>query len=118
VLNVRVVIYPRLIREEIVPELRTALFLSISSILGSMVIAFLFSNVAFRPLGKLTQMLDHLTRGDYEQQERMPEAQAAKLDEFGEAVSKVTLLGQQLGNFDRLIDQLEEAVFVFGPDRT
>jgi len=32
-------------------------------------------------------------------------------------VSKVTLLGQQLGNFERLLDQLEEAVLVFGADR-
>src|SRR4029077_19476496 len=28
------------------------------------------------------------------------------------------LLGQQLGNFERLLDQLEEAVLVFGGDRT
>src|SRR5260370_37493490 len=32
-------------------------------------------------------------------------------------VSKVNLLGQHLGNFERLLDQLEEAVLVFGSDR-
>jgi signal transduction histidine kinase len=49
-------------------------------------------------------------------------------DEFGVMASKVSLLGQQLrgakydytdlrGNFERLLDQLEDAVLIFGRDR-
>ena len=60
-------------------------------------------------------MLDDLTRGEYEAKTPLPRTAGA--DEFGAMVSKVTLLGQQLGNFERLLDQLEEAVLVFGGDR-
>src|SRR5207244_572464 len=63
-----------------------------------------YSNFAFQPLSNVTKMLDH----------ELPQARA---DEFGVMVSKVNLLGQQLGNFERLLDQLEEAVLVFGADR-
>src|SRR5207247_9399930 len=49
-------------------------------------------------------------------------------DEFGVVASKVNLLGQQLrgaqgdfsdlrGNFERLLDDLEDAVMIFGRDR-
>ena len=59
-------------------------------------------------------MLDDLTRGEYESK---ASSRAPAPDEFGAMVSKVNLLGQQLGNFERLLDQLEEAVLVFGADR-
>ena len=84
------------------------------SIFGSILIALVFSHFAFKPLSNVTRMLDHLTRGEYESQ--TPELES-KEDEFGVMVSKVNLLGQQLGNFERLLDQLEEAVLVFGGDR-
>src|SRR5206468_13091781 len=72
---------------------------------------------AFRPLSNVTKMLDHLTRGQYESQAGSQPPQS-RADEFGVMVSKVNLLGQQLGNFERLLDQLEEAVLVFGGDRS
>jgi signal transduction histidine kinase len=115
VLFVRVVILPGLLRSDILPELEKAGIVSLLSIVGSILIALVFSNFAFRPLSNVSKMLDHLTRGQYESPEspwRSPERE----DEFGVMVSKVNLLGQQLGNFERLLDQLEEAVLVFGQD--
>ncbi len=115
-LYVRVVILPALIRGQIEPELEKAQVVSLLSILGSIFIALLFSSFAFQPLGNVTRMLDDLTRGEYEAKAssaRIPRGE----DEFGSMVSKVTLLGQQLGNFERLLDQLEEAVLVFGANR-
>lgn len=115
-LFIHVVIWPALLRREIMPELANAAVISVISIFGSIVIALVFSSFAFRPLSDVTRMLDHLTRGEYESQ--TPEAPIElKGDEFGVMVSKVNLLGQQLGNFERLLDQLEEAVLVFGSDR-
>ncbi|MEO7652717.1 MAG: histidine kinase dimerization/phospho-acceptor domain-containing protein, partial [Bryobacteraceae bacterium] len=113
VLWVRVVIYPALIRPDVIPDLRNAALGSLVSIVVSIVIALLFSRFAFRPLRRVTDMLDHLTRGDYAPPEpaSLP---PAREDEFGIMVSKVNLLGQQLGNFERLLDQLEEAVLIFG----
>ena len=113
-LFIHVVIFPALLQKDIVPELEKAGIVSLFSILGSILIALVFSHFAFKPLSNVTRMLDHLTRGEYESQ--TPELES-KEDEFGVMVSKVNLLGQQLGNFERLLDQLEEAVLVFGGDR-
>src|SRR6266566_2234388 len=114
-LFVRVVILPQLIRGDILPELQKVAVVSALAIIGSILIALVFSNFAFQPLSNVTKMLDTLTRGQYESA-AAPRLQA-KADEFGVMVSKVNLLGQQLGNFERLLDQLEEAVLVFGGDR-
>ena len=113
-LFVRTVIFPGLIRKDLLDELEKAEVVSLLSILGSILIALVFSNFAFRPLSNVTKMLDHLTRGQYEAQASVTPRQPIE-DEYGAMVSKVNLLGQQLGNFERLLDQLEEAVLVFGP---
>lgn len=115
-LVVSVVIFPALFREEILREMEKAAIISLLSILGCSVIAFVFSNVAFKPLENVTKMLDDLTRGEYVSQDTAPLPRSGQ-DEFGLVVSKVNLLGQQLGNFERLLDQLEEAVLVFSRDR-
>ncbi len=113
ILSVRVVIYPALIREDVLSDLREAGVLSLLSILGSIVGALVFSGYAFRPLGRVSQLLDNFTRGEY-----APESISSKRDEFGAVMTKVNLLGQQLGNFDRFLDQLEEAVLVFSREGT
>ncbi len=113
---VRVVILPALVRSQIQPELEKAAVVSLLSILGSIFIALAFSSFAFQPLGNVTKMLDDLTRGEYGAKALGPQSSGGA-DEFGAMVSKVTLLGQKLGNFERLLDQLEEAVLVFGGDR-
>jgi nitrogen-specific signal transduction histidine kinase len=115
-LYVRVVILPALVRGQIEPELEKAAVVSLLSILGSIFIALAFSSFALQPLGNVTRMLDDLTRGEYAA--KAPASKDSGVgDEFGAMVSKVTLLGQQLGNFERLLDQLEEAVLVFDADQ-
>ena len=124
---VRVVIYPQLIRKEIIRTIQSHAQVSILLLAGSIVVAFLFSAVAFRPIDKLGHMLDLLASGEFESQEPLP-APKSSADEFGVVASKVNLLGQQLrgaqydfsdlrGNFERLLDDLEDAVLVFGRDR-
>ncbi|MBI3472569.1 MAG: hypothetical protein HY013_14535 [Candidatus Solibacter usitatus] len=112
VVSLRVVVYPGLIRRDLLPDLNQAILLSLLSVLGAAIGALLFSSYAFKPLGQVSQMLDHLMRGEY-----TPQRQMASQDEFGAVFSKVDLLGQQLGNFERVLDQLEEAVLIFGRDR-
>jgi signal transduction histidine kinase len=127
VIYVRVVVYPRLIREEIMRTIQSHAQVSILLLAGAIVVAFVFSAVAFRPIDKLGHMLDLLTSGEFENQETLP-APKSSADEFGVVASKVNLLGQQLrgaqydfsdlrGNFERLLDDLEDAVLVFGRDR-
>jgi len=126
-LYVRVVVYPALIRSDIEPTLRKNLKIGALSVLGAMGIMLLFSSIAFRPLGRLGRMLDLLARGEYEPQESVPPPRKGA-DELGVMASKVSLLGEQLrgaryefsdlrGNFERLLEDLEDAVLIFGRDR-
>lgn len=123
----RVVVYPRLIEQDIVPSLQSHAKTSILTLIGSIVAAFVFSAIAFRPIGKLGKMLDSVTKGEFESPPVLP-GRKAPADEFSIVASKVNLLGQQLrgaqydfsdlrGNFERLLDDLEDAVLVFGRDR-
>lgn len=114
VLSVRVVVYPALIRQDVLDDLQEAGVLSLLSILGSIAGALVFSGYAFRPLSRVSELLDNFTRGEYVAEDR---ARAGRQDEFGAVLSKVNLLGQQLGNFERFLDQLEEAILVFDRDR-
>jgi signal transduction histidine kinase len=124
---VRVVIFPKLIQQEMVPTIQSHAEISVLSLMGAIVAAFLFSTIAFRPIGKLGHMLDLLASGEYENPDSISDAKSPA-DEFGVVASKVSLLGQQLrgaqydfsdlrGNFERLLDDLEDAVLVFGRDR-
>ncbi|HLK63152.1 MAG TPA: ATP-binding protein [Bryobacteraceae bacterium] len=124
--NVLVIIAPTLIKSEINPIMTqnakvAALFLG-----GAIVITFLFSAVAIRPLGRLRRQLDLVARGEYEQEG--PPATKPATDELSVMASKVSMLGQRLrgaqyevsdlrGNIDRLLQDLEDAVFIFNRER-
>jgi signal transduction histidine kinase len=124
-LYVRVVVYPYLIGQDIRPSIKKNASVAVGSVFGAVVITFAFSVIAFRPLGKLGHMLDLITKGEYESGTAPPGNPA---DEISIVASKVSLLGEQLrgakydfsdlrGNFERLLDQLEDAVLIFGRDR-
>jgi signal transduction histidine kinase/HAMP domain-containing protein len=124
---VYVIIDPALMRSQtvsdIVPALTAHLWVALASIIASIVAVLILSATAFRPLGKLGEMLDLLARGEYEMQPVAPSA-----DQFGIVASKVSRLGEVLrgaksdisdlkGNVERLLDELEDAVLIFGRDR-
>jgi len=124
---VRVVVWPGLIQKDMIPTIWQHAELSAFLLTGAIVAAILFSAIAFRPIGKLGHMLDLLMSGEYDNQQVLPPAKS-RTDEFQIVASKVNLLGQQLrgaqydfsdlrGNFERLLDDLEDAVLVFGRDR-
>ena len=127
-LHVRVVIYPPLIKAlDVKPALKRSATVAVASVAGALGITLLFSIIAFRPLGRLGQMLDLVAAGDYDPDALVPVSRTGA-DEFGIMATKVNLLGQQLrgaqfdfsdlrGNFERLLDQLEDAVLMFGRDR-
>ena len=127
VLFVRVIIYPPLMKMDVGLTLKKNAVVALVSIAGAIGIILLFSVIAFRPLGRLGHLLDMVAQGEYDPKEALPVSRAAA-DEFGIMASKVSLLGQQLrgaqfdftdlrGNFERLLDQLEDAVLIFGRDR-
>jgi signal transduction histidine kinase len=118
----RVVVAPAFIRNDITPALRQNGRVAIVSVVGAVAITFLFSTLAFRPLGRLARQLDLVARGEYES-DKLTAAKPAS-DEVSVMASKVSLLGQRLrgaqfevsdlrGNIDRLLQDLEDAVFIF-----
>ncbi len=121
-LSVRVIIWPGLIREKINPTLHEDANVAVASVAAATCLTLLLSSFAFRPLGRLGHMLDQLARGEYE-----PPAQPAPKpagDDVAVMTLKVGMLGQRLrgaqsevsdlrGNIDRLLHDLEDAVFIF-----
>jgi signal transduction histidine kinase len=125
-LLVRVIIAPALIRNDITPSLIRNARISLIAVIAAFTVTFFFSAVAFRPLGRLRHQLDLIARGEYEP-EKSGTAKPAT-DELSIMASKVNMLGQRLrgaqfevsdlrGNIDRLLHDLEDAVFIFNRER-
>ncbi len=122
VIALQVVVAPAFIRGDIYPALKQSAKLAIVSVIMAIAITFLFSTLAFRPLGRLARQLDLVARGEYESDKLIAAKPAS--DEVSVMSSKVSLLGQRLrgaqfevsdlrGNIDRLLKDLEDAVFIF-----
>jgi len=121
-LYVRVLIAPALIRRDINPIMQKDARVALLSVIGAVILTFVFSALAFRPLGRLGHLLDQVARGEYDP-EKLAVPQPTG-DELAVMASKVSLLGQRLrgaqyevsdlrGNIDRLLQDLEDAVFIF-----
>jgi signal transduction histidine kinase len=122
---VRLVVLPSLIvRHFIWPELTHSAEVAMLLFAGSVGLIFLVSAVAFRRLGQLGHMLDLAASGQYEPEKQAAAAQPPASDELAVMASKVSLLSQRLrgaqfevsdlrGNIDRLLLDLEDAVFIF-----
>ncbi len=124
--SVRSVIYPSLIRQDIQPELGALSVIFLYILLGSVLVALVVARIAFRPLDQVGQMLDRLTAEGDAATDPAPVPRGE--GEFAEVASKVSLLGQKLrgvthdyselrGNVERLLNELEDTVLVFGRDR-
>ncbi|MDE3199210.1 MAG: PAS domain-containing protein [Acidobacteriota bacterium] len=127
--NVKLILGPSVIGEELSPILKVHLAFSTLAIGVSMFGAFLLASIALRPLDKLSSMIDMIARGESELPATLiPQAKPQSGDEFGIVASKVSLLGQQLRgaqtefsdlktNVERLLEELEDAVLIFARDR-
>src|ERR1039457_5823602 len=122
VFYVRVVIYPALIRPSLKDTLYQNAQVAILCVAGAVLLTFLFSLALFRSLGHIGQMLDRVAKGDYEPES--PASGKTATHEFSVMASKVSLLGERLrgaqfevsdlrGNIDHLLQDLEDAVFIF-----
>jgi signal transduction histidine kinase len=119
---VRVVIYPSTVRPSLQGTLYRKTEVALLSIAGAVLLTVLFSMAVFRSLGHIGQMLDRVATGDYEPES--PPSGKAATDELSVMASKVSLLGERLrgaqyevsdlrGNIDHLLQDLEDAVFIF-----
>jgi hypothetical protein len=125
IFTVRVLISSVLLRDAVLPQLRNLVIVSLVSLLVSVLLAVVFSNVALRPLVWVGEAIDHISRG-----ESWPGSPRAGADarEFVAVQSKLGVLSEQFRgakadvtelrtNVEKLLRNLEEAVLLFDKDK-
>jgi signal transduction histidine kinase len=125
VFTIKVILSSVLLRDLVLfPQIRSIGLIFLGSLLLSMVLAVVVSNLALRPLASISQAIDRISRGEFAQQP-LPADGAAK--EYAAVQSKLNLLGQQFhgarqdaiqlrANVDQLLERLEEVVLLFDRD--
>jgi signal transduction histidine kinase len=124
IFQARIIISTVLLRNTLEP-LVTRLLITLSiSFLAAVLLAILASNLAFRPLARLSDAIDRIARGEPLVPATDPKSGAT---EVAALESKLQLLGQQFhgaredavelrGGVERLLERLEEAVLLFDRD--
>ena len=129
VFTVRVVLNSVLLRGQILPSLRNLAVVSSLALLLSLALAIVASNIALRSLARIGEIVDRITRGEQDPDAAQPSegAKADRAKEVAAVESKLGVLGEQFrgaqadrahlqANIHRLLERLEEAVLLFGPD--
>ncbi|MBK5292426.1 MAG: PAS domain-containing protein [Acidobacteriia bacterium] len=121
ILSIRVVVSSVLIRNAIMPQVRSLSAVSVLSLLTSVLLAYLFSNVVFRSLARLSQRIENIAAGGMSSGS---DSLAKEGKEFAEMQSKLDVLSQQFqgarddvqqlrNNVEMMLDRLDEAVLLF-----
>ncbi len=117
--DVRVGVSTLFLRNQLTPELRSALALSGLAILLATVSAGLLSFRLLRPLKAISQSVDQMTRGEF-----LTQLHLDRKDEWGALSSKLNLLGEQIrgekaafvalrDNLDQLLADLTDGLMLF-----
>ncbi len=121
ILTIRVVVSSVLIRNSIMPQVRSLAAVSVFSLLASVLLAYLFSNVVFRSLARLSQRIEKIAAGGTSSEK---DSLAREGKEFAEMQSKLDVLSQQFqgarddvqqlrNNVEVMLDRLDDAVLLF-----
>ncbi|MBM3813284.1 MAG: hypothetical protein FJW20_16790 [Acidimicrobiia bacterium] len=121
VLSIRVVVSSVLIRNAIMPQVRSLSAVSVLSLLASVLLAYLFSNVVLRSLARLSQRIESIALGSSVAE---PGSLAREGKEFADMESKLDVLSRQFrgakedvqqlrNNVELMLERLEEAILLF-----
>lgn len=122
--NIRVLLSSVFLREMIFPQVRDVLLIFLAALMVSMLLAVIVSNLALRPLQRISIAIDQISKGELG---RQPITADTTAREFAAVQSKLKLLGQQYHgarqdalqlrtNVEQLLEKLEEVVFLFDRD--
>ncbi|MCC7234965.1 MAG: hypothetical protein IT163_06665 [Bryobacterales bacterium] len=123
VLTIHVVVSTVLLRNAIMPQVRSLVVVSALSLLTSIVLAIIFSNLIVTPVVRLGKRIDSIATGDFKEEDNQPEGKRES-KEFADVQSKLDLLSRQFrgakedvlqlrGNIERMLERLEESVLLF-----
>jgi signal transduction histidine kinase len=102
--EIRVAVQTALLAKEITPALASAGWLAFGSLLISVLLAAMVSNVALAPLGRISAQLDRISRGEFDHKPLQ------RGDEFGQVSTKISLIGQQLRGVREIFSTLDQAL--------
>jgi signal transduction histidine kinase len=122
--TIHMVVSSLLMREHYLEPLEPLGIASVVALLVSVFAAVVVSRLAVRPFEKIGEQIDRITRGE---QDDDAGDRLSPTKELAVVESKLSLLGQQFrgaradteelrGSIDQLLDRLQEAVLLFGPD--
>ncbi|MGA8869268.1 MAG: ATP-binding protein, partial [Candidatus Sulfotelmatobacter sp.] len=121
--TIRIGVSTVLLKQELTPRLEHALFVSITSILASLLLSAGISNLALGPLKKISLNLDSVTAGEAE----TLSGDESEHDEYGLVTLKIANLGRQIrdskeifsalkDNVDQLMSNLQDGLMLFTRD--
>jgi signal transduction histidine kinase len=119
--EIRVALHTGLLAIEITPELRSAVFLALVSVLISVLLAAIVSSALLAPVERISAQLDRISRGEFDQKP------LERGDEFGQVSTKISQIGLQLRgvreifstlreNLDQILGGLEDGLLLFTRD--
>lgn len=120
VFTIHVIVSTVLLRDAVVPELRSLAVVSLLCLLGSTLLAALLARIAGRPLERVEHLIDQIAQG-----KAVAELPPRREDrELAAIESKLALIGQRIrgasqsadelrGRVDQLLARLEDAILLF-----
>jgi PAS domain S-box-containing protein len=120
--EIRVGLSTLFLKQELIPQLNRALFLSGAAVLLSFILSAALSNTALRPLEAIARRLDAMTT-----ETEKPEPETERTDEFGAVSNRIDRLGRQMHdvrevfsalkeNLDQLMSTLQDGLILFTRD--
>ncbi|NWF84917.1 MAG: hypothetical protein HXY18_13935 [Bryobacteraceae bacterium] len=124
VFTIQVLVSSALLRQVILPELRRTMVASIPLLVLALVAAWLVAQLALWPISRISQALDRIASGEADAGElQHPAKEYSSSREFAAVQEKLRMLSEQFrgakefkGSVEVLLERLEEATFLFGPD--
>jgi len=121
VFRIQVILSSVLLRNELMPQVYQLVKLVLLSLGVAILLAIAVSNIAFRPLSRISEAIDRIARGEFS---RGPEPEGKESKEYAAVQSKLNVLGQQFrgaredavqlrGNIEQLLERLQGAVLLF-----
>jgi PAS domain S-box-containing protein len=101
--QIRIGLSSALLRDEISPQLVSAGYWALGSVLLSTLLAFFVSQISLAPLERISAQLDRISAGQFD-----PEPAVRQSDELGAVSTKITGIGKQLHDVREIFSTLRE----------
>ena len=101
--QIRIGLSSALLRDEISPQLVSAGYWALGSVLLSTLLAFFVSQISLAPLERISAQLDRISAGQFD-----PEPAVRQGDELGAVSTKITGIGKQLHDVREIFSTLRE----------